>query len=92
MNIENNKEAEPALKTGSIVATVAGVLSLVVFLFPDLLTERQISLILVLTSVAIPIITAIITRGKVWSPKSVQEAVDKVVVEVLRPKKSVDDK
>lgn len=79
--IPNNKHEEPTLKTGTSTAGVAGVLSLVFFFFPELLSERQTTLILVLAAFVLPLVTALFTRGKVWSPASVQELINEATKE-----------
>lgn len=81
---KNNKETDPALKVGATTSTVAGVLALIAFLMPELLTERQTTLILTLSAFILPIVTAAFTRGRVWSPASVQTVVDEAIEEALK--------
>lgn len=77
----NNTAEEPSLKVGSLTATVAGALSLITVFFPDLMSEKTITVILVVAAFVLPLITAIFTRGKVWSPASVQALVDAAVAD-----------
>lgn len=72
---------EPAIRTGSNVAAVAGLLSLITVLFPELLTDREITIILVISAFVLPIVTALFTRGKVWSPASVKEVIEEATKE-----------
>jgi hypothetical protein len=72
---------EPALVIGTSTSLVAGVLSLVAVLFPHLLSDHTTSIILVVATFLLPILTAIFTRGKVWSPASVLELVEKAIEE-----------
>lgn len=71
--------AEPAIKIGTAATTVAGVLSLIAYFSPNLLTPRQTDLILVISAVALPLITAFFIRKRVWSPASVIEVVQEAV-------------
>ena len=77
----NNVATQPALVTGSAVATVAGVLAVVsIFIpIPDGVTQA----ILVVAAFLLPIITSLFTKGKVWSPASVQEVVNESVKQAL---------
>ena len=79
MIIPNNTSKEPALATGATTGTVSGLAFLVLYFFPDLLNSRQTDLVLVIAGFAIPLLTAIFTRGFVWSPKSVQDILDKSI-------------
>lgn len=71
-------DQEPALRVGIVTGTVAGVLSLITYFFPSL-PEKQLEAIFAILIFALPIITAIFTRGKVWSPNSVQLVVTESV-------------
>lgn len=82
--IKDNRIEEPAVATGSSVMTVAGALSLVLFFFPELLNERQQTVVLVLSAFLLPIITALLTRRYVWSPASVQRLIDNAVAGARR--------
>lgn len=77
---------EPALVVGSSTATVAGLLSLIVYLAPDLLTQKQIVGIAVAVAFVLPIVTAVLTRRKVWSPDSVQKLVEEAVESAIEAK------
>lgn len=93
------KDKEPALKVGTATGTVAGILSILLVVAPDALSEKQINVILVIGSFLIPLITAFFTRKKVWSPASVIEAVDaaievtkKNIIPVRKPLEDDSDK
>lgn len=77
-----NPATEPALTVGGGTATVAGVLSLALYFFPDI-PNSVIQTLLVISAFGLPIITALFTRGKAWSPASVQEVVDEAVRRAL---------
>lgn len=76
---DEKKAAEPALRVGTLTGSVAGILSILVVLFPNLLTNRQTLIILVISAFTLPIITAVLTRGKVWSPASVEDVIEEAV-------------
>ncbi len=76
-------EKEPALKVGATTSTVAGILSLVALVIPGFISDKQSTIILIISAFALPLITAIFTRGKVWSPASVQELIDHAVADAL---------
>lgn len=75
----DESSTEPARNVGITVTSVAGILSLITVLFPNLLSDRVQVLIYVIASFALPLITAFLIRGKVWSPASVVEVVDEAV-------------
>lgn len=77
----DTKPSEPAVKVGSITGTVAGVLALVAYLAPNFLTDKQTTIILIVAAFVLPIVTALFTRGKVWSPASVEELIEEAVTE-----------
>lgn len=79
LNPSNYDSRNPALVVGGSVSSVAGILSLIAYFNPDLLSDKTVILILVLISFALPLLTAIFTRGFVWSPASVIEVVDEAV-------------
>jgi hypothetical protein len=58
---------------------VAGLISLVMYLAPDLLTDKQITVVSIAIAFVAPIVTALFTRGKVWTPASVQVVVAEAV-------------
>jgi hypothetical protein len=76
------KTTQPALAVGSTTATVAGVLTLVLYFFPNI-PNTVIQSLLVISAFVLPLITALFTRNKVWSPASVQEVVDEAVRRAL---------
>jgi hypothetical protein len=78
------KEKEPALKVGGYTSSVAGILSVILALFPNVLTERQALVVLVIASIVLPLVTAAFTRGQVWSPASVKELLDEALEEAKK--------
>ncbi len=70
---EDKTSKEPALATGITTGSVAGILSIIGYLFPDVMSERTFVIVLIVGVFLSPIISAIIIRGKVWSPASVAE-------------------
>lgn len=85
----NNSSTQPALAIGATTSTVAGVLSLVLYFFPEI-PSSTIQAILVISAFLLPIISAIATRGFVWSPASVQVVVDEAVKRALEATKKPD--
>ena len=77
--IRDKKDTEPALRTGVNTSAVAGILTLIAFLWPGLLSNHTSTIILVISAFVLPIVTAIFTRNKVWSIASVTELVDEAV-------------
>lgn len=86
LNVKNKQDREPALRTGLSIGTVAGILSLVNFFFPELLNDRQNTLILVFAAFMLPLVTAIFTRGKVWSPDTVEQIIEEATEEAIHIK------
>lgn len=78
---DNKTDKEPALKVGTSVGAVAGILSIIAFLWPDLLSNHATSTILIISTFALPLITAVLTRRKTWSVASVTELVEEAVVQ-----------
>lgn len=70
---------EPAIAVGATTGTVAGLFALVAYLFPPFLSQHTTSIIFVACTFLLPIITAVFTRGKVWSPMSVLELVNEAL-------------
>jgi hypothetical protein len=83
---ENKQTSEPAVTVGTTTGTVAGLLAVVLYFFPDI-PNGVIQALLVLVAFALPIISALFTRGKVWSPASVQAVVDEAVNRALEAAK-----
>lgn len=79
--VPNNSSLEPALKVGGWTSTVAGLLGLVNWFAPEFLGERGSSFILVISAFLLPLLTAVMTRPKVWSPSSVQDAINNAMDE-----------
>lgn len=80
---DSEKTTEPALKVGAITSVASGILSLVLLFAPNLLNETQLTVIGIISAFALPIITALFTRGRVWSPASVLEVVNISVQDAL---------
>lgn len=76
--LDNPATSEPALKVGTLTASVAALGTLLLYFFPKL-PESVLMAIIVLLAAILPVITAMITRGKVWSPASVKDVVEESV-------------
>lgn len=76
--VPNNKSGEPSVATGSIVGSLTAAAFLVLQIFPELRGNDVVFKVFVCTCFFLPLITGILIRRKVWSPKSVQELVDAV--------------
>lgn len=79
-----NPEKEPALRVGATTGTVAGVLSLLMAVAPDLLTDKQMVTILIVGAFILPILQGIWTRSTVWSPATVKELIDKGIADAQK--------
>lgn len=66
---------EPAVIIGSVVALVDAALIAIVAFGVDLTKEQTAAVMGVASGIA-TLIGAYVTRGKVWSPESVEEAID----------------
>lgn len=73
---------EPALKVGFTVGSVAGLLSLITYFYPHI-PDSVMQGILVASAFLLPIINAVFTRPRVWSPDSVQMVVDEAIKKAL---------
>lgn len=82
-NLPENPPTEPALSTGSITATFSGITALVLYFAPGLSGSKYLPAIAIVGAFAIPIIQAVLTRKRVWSPASVKEVVDIAVADAL---------
>ncbi len=75
-----SEKKEPALVVGSATAGVAGIIVLILStFFPKLVTEDVKTTIYGVVAILFPIIAGWITRGKVWSPASVEEVIEEAV-------------
>jgi hypothetical protein len=76
-----NTSTQPALVVGSATGAIAGALSLVALFIniPEGVTQA----ILVIAAFLLPLITALFTKNKVWSPASVQQLVEEAVRRAL---------
>lgn len=81
---ETKPEKEPALKVGTATGTVAGLISLVLYFAPNLLSESQMATLAIIGAFAIPVVTALFARGRVWSVASVKAVVEEAVAEALK--------
>ena len=81
--MKNLTETEPALLTGTIGAVLAAIVTVVVA-FVDFSAE-QTAAILGLVAVLTPLVTALVTRGRVWSPASHEKALEAVATARRRP-------
>lgn len=89
-NLPADPPKEPALAVGTTTGTLAGIVSLIVVLFPDMLTDKQVTTILVVATFVGPIISAIITRSRVFSPATVKELLDQGIADaqkITKPEK-----
>jgi hypothetical protein len=81
-------DKEPVRRIGTATTTGVGVLTLLLYMFPEL--PEKYKVILIILTVMVPIIGASFTRKAVWSPDSVitvvNEAASRAVDEI---KKSV---
>ncbi len=75
-DLGTNPDNEPAAKIGAANSTVAGILALVMFVFPGFVPDKYTNTILVIAAFTLPIITALLTRNYVWSPASVKKLID----------------
>lgn len=73
---------EPAVAVGTIVGSVSGLLSVLLYFFPNI-PDGTIKTITVIAAFLLPIVSAYFTRGKVWSPNSVKIVVDEAVAAAL---------
>lgn len=89
--IPTSDAKEPVLLVGGSVGTVAGILGLISYINPNLLTGRTPEIILMIAGLVLPIVTAIFARGFVWSPHSVKELVDEAVTNATRAKATAVD-
>lgn len=75
----DQKSEEPVVKVGAYTSSVAGILALLAYLAPNLISEKTTTIILVIAAFVLPIVTALLTRGRVWSPASVKILVDESI-------------
>lgn len=86
---DSTPSSEPAIATGVTTGTVAGLLGVILYFFPNALTGRQTDLILVVAAMLLPVITALLTRGKVWSFNSVKDVVEESVTRAVEKRNSL---
>lgn len=83
VKLTEDPSKEPALTVGTISMLGTGVVALVVYLFPNI-PDNAVTVVLGILAVLAPLITALLTRGKVWSLHSVIEVVDEAVAQALK--------
>lgn len=71
--------SEPSVNTGLSVTIAAGVLYLLNHFFPNFMNENVETAVYAIVAIAIPIVTALLIRRKVWSPQSVAEVIKEAV-------------
>ena len=77
--VHNSSRTEPVLSTAMLATVVPGVGLIIYTLFPNLVSQNVWDIIFYLIALFIPIVTALFTRGKVWSPASVKEILDNAI-------------
>ena len=77
--VHNSSRTEPVISTALFTSVVPAIGLIVYTLFPNLVTEEGWNLIFYLIALFIPIVTALFTRGKVWSPASVKEVLNNAI-------------
>lgn len=83
VSVSNSESKEPALKVGAVVSGVfAGVLGIMSLVAPNWTDNKTASFIAMAVTVLLPVFTAIITRGFVWSPATVMELAREVIKSV----------
>jgi hypothetical protein len=87
----SKQSKEPALSVGATGGTVAGTLALLLYLFPEI-PEGTLRLVFVISAFALPVVTAILTRGRVWSPASVVKLVDEAVAKATEVTKMLSER
>jgi hypothetical protein len=70
---------EPALKVGFIFSSAIGILAFVADMFPNLIPSGVYMWVFFLLTLLGPILTAVLTRGFVWSPASVQAVLNEAI-------------
>ncbi len=85
--VHNSSRLEPALGTGAILTSVAGIVGFVRLIWPNLVSADIWEMIFYLIALFIPIVTAARIRGKVWSPSSVSEVLKEALAEADKLKK-----
>jgi hypothetical protein len=73
---DKKKAAEPVLTTYIAGLSVAGVVSIIIYFFPNMPKDIALNIAWVIMAVY-PVVVALITRTKVWSPASVEKLVKK---------------
>lgn len=79
---------EPALNTGIKATATMGALWLVGHFFPQL-NRDIVDNILILIFFCVPIVTGLLTRGKVWSPASVKAVVQEGITQAQQEKEEL---
>lgn len=79
--VHNSSKTEPAVNTSFIVSAVPVAVTAVSLLFPNLLSADNWSLVIYVIALFAPIVTALMIRGKVWSPASVKTVLEAAIEE-----------
>jgi hypothetical protein len=81
VTIINSEQKEPALRTAAgVVIPTGAIIALVGLFFPAWIQSTWFTVALAALSTLMPVITALFTRGHVWSPASVKELLRQVDV------------
>ena len=87
----------PAVNMGVWTTAILGLASIPTIFFPNLISPNIQNAIYVGLAFALPIITALLIRGKVWSPASVKQVIEEATEEAIEvnrqlPKSAVPPK
>jgi hypothetical protein len=89
--IANATSTEPALKIGaSTTAIVGGIYLILDYFFPSI-PDNVLQGIMSIAAIVLPLVVAVVTRSKVWSPNSVQNVVDDSVDKALQTATMLND-
>lgn len=77
--VHNSSRTEPVLSTAMFTSVAPAIGVIVYTLFPNLVSANGWNIIFYLIALLIPIVTALLTRGKVWSPASVKEVLENAI-------------
>lgn len=90
--VKKNPKREPALNTGIATGSyAAGLLGLLTFIFPNI-NQNYLIIVVIAVAFVLPIITAVFTRGKVWSPATVKDLIEESTKEAVETMKELQNK
>jgi len=72
---EESPATEPAVNVGIAVTSVASIVGIISYFLPGM-SNDVVQIIAVIVVLLLPVITGLITRGRVWSPASVKTALE----------------